>query len=55
MIERPASDAWSNVPYDGINSYLYAAIPVDRSLSTGRDGDGRICAVRSKLPAWAQP
>ncbi len=27
------------------NQYLYAGVPVDRSSSTGRDGEGRVCAV----------
>jgi len=27
------------------NQYLYPGVPVDRSSSTGREGEGRVCAV----------
>ena len=35
--------------YDGLNSYLYDGVPVDRSSSTGRDAEGRICAVKNSV------
>ncbi|MGA9071154.1 MAG: hypothetical protein WB424_12905, partial [Terracidiphilus sp.] len=40
-------DAAGDVTNDGINSYLYDGVPVDRSSSTGRDAEGRLCAVKN--------
>ena len=42
-------DQAGNVLNDGQNKYLYNGVPVDRSSSTGRDGEGRLCAVETFL------
>jgi hypothetical protein len=40
-------DTAGDVLNDNVNQYLYEGVPVDRSWSTGWDGEGRICAVAS--------
>lgn len=42
-----AFDESGDLLADGRNQYLYEGVPVERSLSTGRDAEGRICAVAS--------
>ena len=42
-------DASGDITNDGVTAYLYEGVPVDRSSSTGRDGEGRICAVRQQV------
>jgi hypothetical protein len=38
-----------DVTNDGQNQYLYIGVPVDRSTSTGRDGEGRVCAIKNMI------
>jgi hypothetical protein len=40
-------DAAGDVTNDGRNNYLCDGVPVDWSSSTGRDGEGRLCAVQT--------
>jgi hypothetical protein len=44
-------DQAGNVTNDGANTYLYVGVPVDRSWSTGREGEGRPCDIHSYY-AW---
>jgi RHS repeat-associated protein len=44
----PTYDPSGDVTGDGQNQYLYG-VPVDRSSSTGRDGEGRLCAVYTSV------
>jgi RHS repeat-associated protein len=41
-----AYDAAGNVLNDNLYQYLYDGVPVDWSSSTGRDAEGRLCAVQ---------